>query len=395
MTGTEQEKQSYGREEKAYMHWLYQASNMGGRRFFKALEQIGTPFTIYEMVLRGKLSGKLDKLSEKLDKLSGKLDSSYHDRLEHMEEFTRGYDVLGEYDRMLERGIGFVVDGEKEYPAKMASISGRPVVLYYIGKLPDDGFKSVAMVGARECSEYGKSMARLFGERLAEADVQVISGMARGIDGISQRAALDAGGYSLGVLGCGIDICYPVENRRLYEALAKQGCLCSEYPPGTNPNAGYFPRRNRIISALSDAVLVVEAREKSGSLITVDLALEQGREVYAVPGRINDCLSSGCNHLIRQGAGLVNSPDELLQEISEEYAKKPSPGTTQRPAPEGRSGNIFRTLDYQPQSVQNVQEEYERQFSEHLTIPELLYELMQLCVGGYAKQISSGYYIKL
>jgi DNA processing protein len=238
-------------------------------------------------------------------------------------------------------------------------------------------------------------MARLFGERLAQADVQVISGMARGIDGISQQAALDAGGYSLGVLGCGIDICYPMENRRLYEALAKQGCLCSEYPPGTNPNAGYFPRRNRIISALSDAVLVVEAREKSGSLITVDLALEQGREVYAVPGRTNDCLSSGCNHLIRQGAGLVNSPDELLQEISEEYAKKPLPDTTPRPLPEGRSGNIFRTLDYQPQSVQNVQEEYERQFSEHLTIPELLYELMQLCVGGYAKQISSGYYIKL
>jgi DNA processing protein len=251
------------------------------------------------------------------------------------------------------------------------------------------------MVGARECSEYGKRMAKLFGERLALAGIQIISGMARGIDGISQQAAFNVGGYSLGVLGCGIDICYPSENRRLYDNLADAGCLCSEYPPGTEPNAAFFPRRNRIISALSDAVLVVEARERSGSLITVDMALEQGREIYAVPGRANDILSSGCNRLIRQGAGLVNSPEELLQELSEEYRQQPAYSQIQLFEPDGRPGRLLKTLDYQPQSAQTLQAEYESRYCEHLTIPELLYELMQLCLGGYAKQISSGYYIKL
>jgi DNA processing protein len=381
MTDTEQEKREYGKEEKAYMNWLYQATGMGGRKLFAALEQAGSPWVLHEMVQKGALKEKLD--------------SRYHDKLEQMEAFTRDYDVLGEYERMLERGINFITVGEKGYPSKLAAISDRPYGFYYIGKLPDEDYKSVAMVGARECSEYGKRMAKLFGERLAWAGVQIISGMARGVDGISQQAALKAGGYSLGVLGCGIDICYPLQNRRLYEKLVDRGCVCSEFPPGMEPRASFFPRRNRIISALSDAVLVVEAREKSGSLITVDMALEQGREVYAVPGRADDFLSSGCNHLIRQGAGLVNSPQELLQELSEEYCKDAEPDQVYLVEPEGRSGKLFKTLDYKPQSVQTLQEAYERQFGEHLNIPELLYELMQLCIGGYAKQVSSGYYVKL
>lgn len=139
----------------------------------------------------------------------------------------------------------------------------------------------------------------------------VISGMAKGIDGISQKEALLSGGYSAGVLGCGPDICYPPENRELYRMLAENGCLLSEYLPGTLPKPGLFPLRNRIIAALCDALVVIEARERSGTLITVDQALEQGKDVYVYPGRVTDSLSRGCNRLIAQGAGILQSPEEI------------------------------------------------------------------------------------
>ena len=145
----------------------------------------------------------------------------------------------------------------------------------------------------------------------------MVSGLARGIDGISQEAALDCGGRTYAVLGCGVDVCYPAENGRLFDRIPARGGIVSEYPPGTLPQARLFPPRNRIISGLSDLILVVEAREKSGTLITVDMALEQGREVFAIPGRVTDALSSGCNTLIRQGAGVAISPSALLEGLGQ------------------------------------------------------------------------------
>jgi len=178
------------------------------------------------------------------------------------------------------------------------------------------------VIGARECSEYGRYVAEVLGKELGENGIQVVSGMARGIDGISQAAALKAGGFSVGVLGCGVDICYPAENRRLYEWLEHSGGLLSAYAPGTEPKPGNFPPRNRIVSGLADVLVVVEARQKSGTLITVDMALEQGREVYVVPGRITDRLSDGCHRLLRQGAGVVTSPREFIREIRELFPGK-------------------------------------------------------------------------
>ena len=173
------------------------------------------------------------------------------------------------------------------------------------------------MAGSRPAASagtgYGREQARRFGRRIGARGISVISGMARGIDGIAQKAALDAGGRSYAVLGCGVDICYPEENRELYERLQQQGGVLSEYPPGMQPIAKLFPPRNRIISGLSDLVLVIEARKRSGTLITVDMALEQGREVYALPGRVSDSLSDGCNRLIRQGAGPATCPQDILE----------------------------------------------------------------------------------
>lgn len=211
---------------------------------------------------------------------------------------------------------------DREYPRRLLEIPQAPKQLYVRGKLPEEGVPSVAVIGARDCSYYGQEVAKRLGRLFGENGIQVISGMARGIDGIGQQAALQAGGSSFAVLGCGADICYPRQNQDLYDRLCKQGGVISEYEWGTPPRAGYFPPRNRIVSGLADAVIVVEARKKSGTLITVDMALEQGKEVYAVPGRLVDDLSSGCNFLIKNGAGILLDMEEFMEELWKQYRLK-------------------------------------------------------------------------
>ncbi len=219
-------------------------------------------------------------------------------------------------------GIKYTYYNASDFPHKLKSIPDPPFGIFYKGELPDKKRPAVAMIGARKCSEYGRCMAESIAAGLALKGIAVISGMAMGIDGISQRAALSAGGKSYGVLGCGVDVIYPASNARLYEKLVEKGGVLSEYPPAMEPRSALFPPRNRIISALSDIVLVVEAREKSGTFITVDMALEQGREVYAVPGRCTDGLSVGCNRLLRQGAGAVMSAEDIINDMGWNMALK-------------------------------------------------------------------------
>ena len=211
--------------------------------------------------------------------------------------------------------IHYIRRNSDYFPLRFEGLSDVPQGLYCIGSLPDDNIPSVAVVGARSCSSYGRRTAFALGKFLAEHGVQVISGMAMGIDSSAQEGALAAGGKTFAVLGCGVDICYPRTSYAVYDALAVRGGIIAEVEPGTKPLAYNFPRRNRIISALSDIVIVVEAREKSGSLITVDCALEQGRTVYAVPGRLGDRLSDGCNYLIAQGAGILWSFEAVMEEL--------------------------------------------------------------------------------
>ena len=211
--------------------------------------------------------------------------------------------------------IHYIRRNSDYFPLRFEGLSDVPEGLYCIGSLPDDNIPSVAVVGARSCSSYGRKTAFALGKFLAEQGVQVISGMAMGIDSSAQEGALAAGGKTFAVLGCGVDICYPRTSYAVYDALAVRGGIIAEVEPGTKPLAYNFPRRNRIISALSDIVIVVEAREKSGSLITVDCALEQGRTVYAVPGRVGDRLSDGCNFLIAQGAGILWSFEAVTEEL--------------------------------------------------------------------------------
>lgn len=366
--------------DKAYMHWLYQAVGMGCRGTLKRLEQAGTPEEIYGLAVQGRLE----------EKLSGR----YRSKAEQITAYTAGYDVEAEYAKLAAAGINFVTVKEAEYPKRLAAVPDAPYALYYAGRLPEETQSAVAIIGARNCSEYGRGMARQFGETLAEAGVQIISGMARGIDGIGQQAALRAGGYSLGVLGCGVDICYPPENRPLYEELIAAGGICSEYPPGITPRAVLFPPRNRIISGLCDAVLVIEAKERSGTLITVDMALEQGREVYALPGRATDLLSLGCNRLIRQGAALVTSPQELLRELGAACDGTEAYKQQVLFKPEGISGQLFTLLDYQPKSMEQIRQEYTELYGTGLSVPELCHELLRLCTDGYAGRVGGNYYVK-
>lgn len=205
---------------------------------------------------------------------------------------------------------------DKEYPVRMRKLNQMPNFLYVRGNLPADDKPSVGIVGARACSNYGRNMASEFARVLSREGVQVISGLALGIDGEAHEGAMRGDTPTYAVLANDVNQCYPRANQRIYNKILESGGgILGEYPEGTQARPGFFPARNRIISALSDVLLVIEARSKSGALITVDYALEQGKNVYAVPGRVGDLLSEGCNRLIAQGAGIACSPDSILQEL--------------------------------------------------------------------------------
>lgn len=226
-------------------------------------------------------------------------------------------------EQISQMGIRYVSFDDEIYPEKLRNIPDPPFGLFVKGSLPDEGKPSIAMIGARACSEYGREVAREFAAKLAECDMQIISGMARGIDSISQESCLKEGGRTFAVLGCGVDICYPGELQQLYRGIADRGGLLSTYPPGFPPMSGCFPPRNRIISGLSDVVVVIEARRKSGTLITVDMALEQGREVAVIPGRITDSLSQGCHDLMKQGATVLADVEQLQELVWDTFKLQP------------------------------------------------------------------------
>ncbi|MCR4909013.1 MAG: DNA-processing protein DprA [Lachnospiraceae bacterium] len=285
-------------------------------------------------------------------------------------------------------GIEYLPAFDRRFPEKLLTIPNPPSGIYFEGKLPDPDKPSVAIIGARVCSEYGRGAAEYFAKTLAENGIQIISGMARGIDGIGQRSAIMSGGETFGVLGCGIDVIYPEENRELFKQVIQHGGLISEYPPGESGRPAYFSQRNRIISGLSDLVLVLEARLHSGTAITVRHALEQGKDVFAMPGRITDPLSVGCNTLIRDGAGIALSPEEILEALGIKQRKKK---TARGKAAAGFSGSeamVLRALDFKPLSFGEVLEKTA------LTPSELTETLLSLQLAGAAKETGRGYYIK-
>ena len=218
------------------------------------------------------------------------------------------------FARWQEKQIGICCQDEVGYPPLLRRCYNPPPFLFYRGRLPEDAV-CLAVVGSRRAAPYGRNVARSFSESLSRYGVTIVSGAARGIDAAAHEGAILGGTPTIAVLGCGVDVAYPPENRRLIEQITQTGCVISEYPPGTPPTAGRFPARNRIVAGMSLAVLVVEAAEKSGALITADLALEENRDVYAIPGSVFSDASKGTHRLIQQGARLIGSVEDILQEL--------------------------------------------------------------------------------
>lgn len=223
--------------------------------------------------------------------------------------------AIKEWEKSQKEKIQVITLQDKEYPDKLKNIYGKPIVLYVKGNSQILNDFSLGMIGCRECSQYGKNIAIEIAQTLSDNKINVISGMAKGIDAYAHQGALNGKEKTIAVLGCGVDVIYPKENEKLYyEILEKQGAIVSEYAVGVQPEKMYFPARNRLISGLSDGIIVIEAKEKSGTLITVDFALEQGKNVFVVPGNINSPYSKGTNDLIKQGAKPITSLKDILEE---------------------------------------------------------------------------------
>ena len=246
----------------------------------------------------------------------------HRDVIDGLANFSDWVAVEDELRRTRDAGIDIVPFSDPRYPDRLRAIADPPPCLYLKGALTAEDQKAVAIVGSRSASDYGRRVARDLARGLASLGFTVVSGMARGIDGMAHESALQAGGRTIAVLGSGVERAYPPEHEGLYRRIGEQGAVISELPLGTRPMAFNFPARNRLISGLSLGVVVVEATEKSGSLITAASALEQGREVFAVPGEVGASRSRGAHRLIRQGAKLVENVDDIVEEIAPQLVRR-------------------------------------------------------------------------
>jgi DNA processing protein len=241
--------------------------------------------------------------------------------------FARAFDAAHFAADLHARGLRWLGRSEPSFPRLLAAIHDPPPGLFLRGAAEEEllARTAVAIVGARSCSPYGSQVARSCARELAAAGLVVISGLARGVDGEAHRGALEAGGITLAVLGCGVDRDYPASHRELAARICERGLIVSEYAPGVEPAPWRFPARNRVVSGLARATVVVEARERSGALITADFALEQGREVFAVPGEITSGLSAGTNALLGLGATPYTSPQDVFDALGVEAPSLPAP----------------------------------------------------------------------
>ncbi|MEG1658600.1 MAG: DNA-processing protein DprA [Oscillibacter sp.] len=292
-----------------YWLWLATLPSLGSQPRLALLQRFGDPESIYYAD-----SGEL-ALTQGLTRESVALLGDHN--------LAAADRILADCQRL---DLRILTLGDADYPGRLKNIYDPPCLLYVKGRLPAfDEEAAVAVVGTRDCTPYGVAAAEKLGYGLTLGGGVVVSGLARGIDAAATRGALHAGGITAAVVGNGLDVTYPYENRYLYEDVAAAGALISEYPPGSEPMGRHFPARNRILSGLCLATLVVEAPEHSGALITAETALEQGRDVFAVPGPIDAATSAGCNRLIRDGGGLVGDAWDILRDYEARFPNKIRP----------------------------------------------------------------------
>ncbi|MCG1012419.1 DNA-processing protein DprA [Tepidanaerobacter sp. GT38] len=294
-----------------------------------------------------------------------------------------------EIEKAEEQGIRIITLFDEDYPEQLKQIYDPPPVLYIKGQRPVLDNNAIAIVGSRKASAYGRRVAINFAKELASMNINIVSGMARGIDSFAHKGAIDAGGPTTAVFGCGLDIVYPPENVALMQRIIECGSVISSFPLGVVPLPMNFPARNRIISGLALGTLVVEAAEKSGSLITAEFALEQGREVFAVPGNIFSPYSRGTHKLIKQGAKLVENTDDILDELYLERIHnrdgKEEFDLNKLSVPERA---IFELIDYQPIQIEQLIEKTQSNSRDVNAI------LTRLELKGLIQALPGGYYVK-
>ncbi|MEA3328142.1 MAG: DNA-processing protein DprA [Candidatus Omnitrophota bacterium] len=325
-----------------------------------------------------KNAGALSKTALISQKIAGKISKA-----------KKEADLSREFKAIKKEQARLITIFEEAYPVSLKNIFSPPILLYVKGNLKPEDSLSIAIVGSRIPTWYGKHTAERLASRLASRGMTVVSGMARGIDSASHQGALKAGGRTIAVLGSGIDIMYPAENRGLAGQIEVSGAVISEFPAGTPPLRRNFPRRNRIISGLSLGVIVVEAAEKSGSLITADFALEQGREVFAVPGKIDSRTSRGTHNLIKQGAKLASSSEDIIEELApvlKNYARDAKPKSI-KPALAGLEKRICSILSSEPRHIDQIIKELNLSAGQTLSI------LLKLQIKKLVKELPGKYFV--
>lgn len=301
-------------------------------------------------------------------------------------------EILRELDRVDKLGIRLLTLVDEHYPARLKAIYDPPPILYRKGDLKTQDQQAVAIVGARRATEYGRWITEQITRGLVSRGFTIVSGMARGIDSYAHRAAVSAEGRTIAVLGCGVDVLYPKENQSLRDEVIAHGCLLSEFSMGTEPHPNHFPQRNRIISGLSLGTVVVEAGLESGALITAHYALDQNREVFAVPGNLGAKTSLGTNRLIKQGARLVESADDIAEELSPQLssAAKLPDRTNEGHSPVDLTAEeaiLLETLSHEPKHIDHISRET------RLSSSQTSGFLLQLELRGYVRQLAGNLFV--
>ena len=375
-----------GVKSRKYYHALKLIPSLGPRRMRTLIDYFGSPQEAWQAPASSLL--KLDRYSRTL--------------VDEVIAYRSGIDPDKAWEDVLKKDVSVVTWDEPVYPSLLKEIHDPPPVLYYRGKPEILRNPSLAIVGSRKHTVYGKEIACKFAAKLAGYGITIVSGMARGIDSWAHKGVLEAEGKTAAVLGCGPDICYPPENRGLKERITECGLVISEFPPGTPPAPQHFPQRNRIISGLSLGTLVVEAGERSGALITAGFALEQGRDVFAIPAGIGSPYSRGCHKLLKDGAKLVETVEDILEELylplkneqilAENKSIQHQFQTQQQQiqlSGVSKENKFLDLIPYEPRLLDEIIVESKKSAAEvHVLLLEL--ELM-----GKVKQLPGKYYIRV
>ncbi len=360
--------------EEYYMMWLSRLEGIGPRRVKALLEIFGSAEEIWHTSL-----DTLCKVPHLPENVAHAV--AYHRDKEQLDAWIT---------ELEEKNIQFYSICHPLYPSLLKEIYDPPAGIYIKGTLPDDNIDKISVVGARRCSSYGSNVAYQITKDLGKTNVVVVSGMARGIDTMAHKGILDGGGQTIAVLGSGVDVCYPQENAELMERIAANGCILSEYPPGTPAVSRNFPFRNRIIAGLSKMVVVIEAGKRSGTLITADLALEDGREVFVVPGNVTSALSEGTNNLIKQGCPIITDVADILVALGISYQEEEKEKFSQKVA--ASLSEEEKAVYEKIGDVPITAEELVNQSGS--SIQEIQYILSLLEIAGHIRKLPQSGYIR-